>query len=393
MEGFFDTINSALVAIDDFIWGIPLMVLILFGGILLTVRLRGVQFRQLPRALRYMVKNETGGEGEVTSFGALCTALSATIGTGNIVGVATAIVAGGPGAMFWMWLAALFGMATKFSEGLLAVKYRSVDKKTGHVLGGPFYYIERGMGKNWRWLAKVFAFFGMCVGLFGIGTFTQVNSISSAITGFFDPNKSMTVSILGMDYSIATVIGSLVLAVLVGLVVIGGLKRIAKVSERVIPAMVVLYVGFSLVLILTNLDKLPGAFVTIIESAFGLQAVAGGMLGAIIVAMQKGIARGIFSNDRRSSRSDQGAGAPGSRFHDRHLPRHHCGLLDDRPRPRHDGRLPDPRPRRRRCHERGVPGGLAVHSRRGRFVRAHGLPRALRIHDHPGLGLLWRALP
>ena len=286
MEGFFGVINDGLVAIDDFIWGVPLMVLILFGGILLTVRLRAVQFRQLPRALRYMIKNETGGEGEVTSFGALCTALSATIGTGNIVGVATAIVAGGPGALFWMWLAALFGMATKFSEGQLAVKYRSIDKKTGHVLGGPFYYIERGMGKNWRWLAKIFAFFGMCVGLFGIGTFTQVNSISSAITGFFDPEKNVTVNILGMDYSIFTVIGSLLLALLVGLVVIGGLKRIAKVSERVIPAMVVLYVGFSLILIITNLDKVPAAFVTIFESAFGLQAAAGGMLGAIIVAMQ-----------------------------------------------------------------------------------------------------------
>ena len=297
MEGFFGVINDGLVAIDDFIWGVPLMVLILFGGILLTVRLHAVQFRQLPRALRYMIKNETGGEGEVTSFGALCTALSATIGTGNIVGVATAIVAGGPGALFWMWLAALFGMATKFSEGLLAVKYRSIDKKTGHVLGGPFYYIERGMGKNWRWLAKIFAFFGMCVGLFGIGTFTQVNSISSAITGFFDPEKNVTVNILGMDYSIFTVIGSLLLALLVGLVVIGGLKRIAKVSERVIPAMVVLYVGFSLILIITNLDKVPTAFVTIFESAFGLQAAAGGMLGAIIVAMQKGIARGIFSNE------------------------------------------------------------------------------------------------
>lgn len=297
MEGFFSTINSALVTIDDFIWGIPLMVLILFGGILLTARLRGLQFRQLPRALRYMLKNETGGEGEVTSFAALCTALSATIGTGNIVGVATAIVAGGPGAMFWMWVAALFGMATKFSEGLLAVKYRSVDKQTGHTLGGPFYYIERGMGQKWRWLAKTFAFFGMCVGLFGIGTFTQVNSISTAITGFFDPDKAMTVSILGMDYSIVTVIGSLVLAALVGLVVIGGLKRIAKVSERVIPAMVVLYVGFSLILIFANLDKLPGAFATILEGAFGMQALAGGMLGAIIVAMQKGIARGIFSNE------------------------------------------------------------------------------------------------
>ncbi len=302
MEGFFDAFNTALTAIDDFMWGVPLMALILAGGILLTVRLAGLQFRQLPRALRYMVKNEKDGTGEVTSFGALCTALSATIGTGNIVGVATAIVAGGPGAMFWMWVAALFGMATKYSEGLLAVKYRSIDENTGHVLGGPFYYIERGMGKrlpqiSWRWLAKIFAFFGMCVGLFGIGTFTQVNSISSAVTGFFDPDKAATVSILGMDYSWATVIGGLVVAVLVGLVVIGGIQRIAKVSERVIPAMVVLYVGFSLILILTNLDKIPGAFVVIVESAFGLRAAAGGALGAIIIAMQKGIARGIFSNE------------------------------------------------------------------------------------------------
>lgn len=302
MEEAFEALDGVLAVIDDFVWGVPLMVLILVGGVLLTVRLRGIQFRHLGRAFRYMAKNEDGAKGEVTSFGALCTALSATIGTGNIVGVATAIVAGGPGALFWMWLAALFGMATKYSEGLLAVKYRSVDEKTGHVLGGPFYYIERGMGKrlpqiSWKWLAKIFAFFGMCVGLFGIGTFTQVNSISGAITGFFDPEKAYTVNILGMDYSIATVVGSLLLAILVGLVVIGGLKRIAKVSERVIPAMVVVYVGFSLILIFANLDKVPGAFAVIFQSAFGLQAAAGGMLGAIIVAMQKGIARGIFSNE------------------------------------------------------------------------------------------------
>ncbi len=303
MEDFFSTIDAALVAIDDFMWGVPLMVLILAGGILLTVRLRGLQFTKLPRALRYMMKNEKGedAKGEVSSFGALCTALSATIGTGNIVGVATAIVAGGPGAMFWMWLAALFGMATKYSEGLLAVKYRSIDED-GHVLGGPFYYIERGMKQrlpqiSWRWLAKIFAFFGMCVGLFGIGTFTQVNSINSAITGFFDPDKATTVSILGMDYSVATVVGSLVVAIIVGLVVIGGLKRIAKVAEKVIPAMVVIYVGFSLVLIVANISALPEALVVIVESAFGLRAAAGGALGAIIIAMQKGIARGIFSNE------------------------------------------------------------------------------------------------
>lgn len=297
MEDFFSAFNDALGAIDSFIWGPPLMVLILLGGALLTFRLRGLQFRQLGRALRYMFKNEKDGSGEVTSFGALCTALSATIGTGNIVGVATAVVTGGPGAMFWMWLAALFGMATKYAEGLLAVKYRSIDKETGHVLGGPFYYIERGMGPKWRWLAKMFAFFGMCVGLMGIGTFTQVNSISGAVTGFFDPEKSASVNILGMEYSIATVITSIILAIVVGLVVIGGIKRIAKVSERVIPAMVVIYVGFSVVLLIVNANAIPAAFVAIFEGAFGLRAFGGGMLGAIMVAMQMGIARGIFSNE------------------------------------------------------------------------------------------------
>lgn len=159
-----EKINKILEAIDGAVWGVPLIVLILAGGLLLTIRLRGLQVRHLGRALKFMVKNEEGGTGEVTSFGALCTALSATIGTGNIVGVATAVGAGGPGALFWMILAAFFGMATKYSEGLLAVKYRTVDED-GHALGGPFYYIERGMGKKWKWLAKIFAFFGMCVGL------------------------------------------------------------------------------------------------------------------------------------------------------------------------------------------------------------------------------------
>ena len=297
MEDFFASFNDILTAIDDAVWGVPLIVLIMAGGILLTLRLRGLQFSRLPRALRYMIKNEEDGKGEVSSFGALCTALSATIGTGNIVGVATAVVAGGPGALFWMWLAALFGMATKYSEGLLAVKFRKIDPETGHVLGGPFYYIERGMGKSWRWLAKVFAFFGVCVGLFGIGTFTQVNSISGSIVGFFDPNEAYTVQIFGMDYSIATIIGGFVLAICVGLVVIGGLKRIASVAEKVIPFMVVLYVVFSLVLIIANINALPSAFVEIFAGAFGFRAAAGGALGAILIAMQKGVARGIFSNE------------------------------------------------------------------------------------------------
>ena len=173
-----ETFTSVIKQIDSWVWGIPLIVLILLCGIWLTIRVRGLQIRHLGKALKFMVKNEKGGDGEVTSFGALCTALSATIGTGNIVGVATAIAAGGPGALFWMEIAALFGMATKYSEGFLAIKYRTVDKD-GHYLGGPFYYIEKGMGSRWKWLAKLFALFGTLAGLMGIGTITQINGITS----------------------------------------------------------------------------------------------------------------------------------------------------------------------------------------------------------------------
>ena len=236
-----DNFTELLVKINDFVWGTPLIVLIMAGGIFLTLRLGFTQIRKLPLALKYMVKNEEGGDGEVTSFGALCTALSATIGTGNIVGVATAICAGGPGALFWMELAAFFGMATKYSEGLLAVKYRVLDKDN-HALGGPFYYIERGMGEKWKWLAKIFAFFGICVGLFSIGTFTQVNGIASAVNNFFDPNMAWTVTIPGIGtYSWTVVISSLILTVCVALVLIGGIKRIASVSQVVVPFMAVLY--------------------------------------------------------------------------------------------------------------------------------------------------------
>ena len=189
--------------IDDFVWGIPLIVLILGVGIYLTVRLVFVQLRRLPRAFRYMFAKEEG-EGEVSSFGALCTALSATIGTGNIVGVATAIVAGGPGALFWMWIAALFGMATKYAEGLLAVKYRKVYAD-GHTLGGPFYYIENGLGRRWKFLAVIFAVLGMCVGLFGIGTFSQVNSITAAVGNIFG-ETAPAVTLFGGQYNLAVVV-------------------------------------------------------------------------------------------------------------------------------------------------------------------------------------------
>ena len=250
----------------------------------------------LPQAFKFMIKNEEEGHGEVTSFGALCTALSATIGTGNIAGVATALAAGGPGALFWMIVAAFLGMATKYAEGLLAIKYRTVDKD-GHILGGPFYYIENGMGKKWKWLAKIFAFFGACVGLFGIGTFTQVNSISSAVTNFFDPNASNVVSLFGRTYSWSTVITCIILTLCVGLVVIGGIKRIAKVSEVVVPFMAVLYVALGLIIIFTNITAVPAAIVSIVKSAFTGSALAGGAMGSMVVAMQQGIARGIFSNE------------------------------------------------------------------------------------------------
>jgi len=290
-------IGSLLETIDGYVWGLPLIILILTVGIFLTIRLRGVQFSNLGRAFSYIFKNESSDkEGEVSSFAALCTALSATIGTGNIVGVATAIVAGGPGALFWMWLAALVGTATKYSECLLAVKYRKINED-GHVVGGPFNYIEYGMGSHWKWLAKIFAFFGVGVGLLGIGTFTQVNGISSAVNNFFDPDNSWTVSIIGRNYSWTVVISCLILTACVALVLIGGIKRISAVAQVVVPFMAATYFIAGMLIIIFNITKIPAAFSIIIQSAFGLKAASGGAIGAMIVAMQKGIARGIFSNE------------------------------------------------------------------------------------------------
>ena len=293
-----EAINGFLGVVDNFVWGVPLMVLIMSGGLLLTVRMGLLQVRKLPLALKWMVKNEEGGEGEISSFAALCTALSATIGTGNIVGVATAVCAGGPGALFWMILAAFLGMATKYSEGLLAVKYRVVAED-GHSLGGPFYYIEQGMGIKWKWLAKIFAFFGVCVGLFGIGTFSQVNGIASAVNNFFDPNNAHCVKILPFlgEYSWSVVIASLVLAFCVAAVLIGGVKRIASVSQIIVPFMAIIYFVFAIILVLCNITAVPMAIKTIVVAAFDPKAITGGVVGSMLVAMQKGVARGIFSNE------------------------------------------------------------------------------------------------
>ena len=285
-----------LKQVDNIVWGVPLIVLIMGTGILLTTRLGVLQFRKLGKAFKYMVKNEEDGIGEVSSFGALCTALAATIGTGNIVGVATAVMAGGPGAIFWMVLAACLGMATKYSEGLLAVKFR-VDRGGGRFLGGPFYYIEKGMGEKWKWLAKLFATFGVGAGLLGIGTITQVNGIASATEGFFDPNKEHVINIFGNDYSIATVVTAAVVAFVTGLVVIGGIKRISSVSSIIVPFMAIIYVVTCLSILIYNAERIPSAIVQIFEGAFGIRAVAGGALGALLLAMQQGVARGIFSNE------------------------------------------------------------------------------------------------
>lgn len=292
-----EVINSILGNVDDFVWGVWLIVLILAVGLFLTIRSGGIQFRKLGLAFKYIFENDSSGEhGDVSSFGALCTALSATIGTGNIVGVATAICAGGPGALFWMWIAALLGTATKYAECLLATKFRVVAED-GHVLGGPFYYIENGLGKKWTWLAKLFAVLGVGAGLLGIGTITQINGITSAVENFVDPTKAHTVALFGNTYSWAVVISGIIVTVCVALVVIGGIKRITKVSELVVPFMAVLYFVTAIIILVCNVKAIPAAFVEIIQSAFGMKAAAGGALGAMLVAMQKGIARGIFSNE------------------------------------------------------------------------------------------------
>jgi alanine or glycine:cation symporter, AGCS family len=250
-------ITEFLVKVDDMVWGVPLIMLILACGVWLTIRTGLLQVRHLGKALRFMVKNEEGGRGEVTSFGALCTALSATIGTGNIVGVASAIASGGPGALLWMELAAFFGMATKYAEGLLAIRYRTIEPD-GHVLGGPFYYIEKGMGRSWKWLAKLFALFGVLVGLMGIGTITQVNGIASAVQNFFDPERAYVVFTIGSGESavpitVTTVIAGLAVTFFVALVVIGGIQRISKVSEVVVPFMAVIYVACGVLILLPRL--------------------------------------------------------------------------------------------------------------------------------------------
>ena len=268
--------------IDSFVWGPPLLVLLVGTGILLTFRLQLLQVFKLPQALGLIFSAKNDGSGDVNSFKALCTALAATVGTGNIVGVATAIKAGGPGALFWMWMAAFFGMATKYSECLLAVKYRTVDAN-GNISGGPMYYIENGLGKKYKPLAVIFAVFGVLCAYFGIGTFAQVNSI---------------VEITQISAGIPVVYTGIALTVVVAAVTIGGLKSIATVAAKVVPAMALLYFLTTVGIMIVFADQVPAAIATVLNSAFTPTAAQGGFLGAtVMLAMRSGVARGVFSNE------------------------------------------------------------------------------------------------
>ena len=268
---------------DNIVWGPGMLVLLVGTGIWLTLILRGLQFGMLfyalKQAFRPHPKKDDGSdhEGDVSHFGALMTALSATIGTGNIAGVATAVVTGGPGAVFWMWITAIFGMATKYGEGVLAVKYRVTNSK-GEMSGGPMYYIENGLGKKWKWLAFLFAFFGVMAS-FGIGSTVQANSVAQAVHSSF-----------GID----TWITGVVLTLITAFVVLGGIQSISRVSSVVVPFMAVLYIVGGLVVVAMHFDLLLPALKVIMQDSFTGQAVAGGVVGTVI---RYGVARGVFSNE------------------------------------------------------------------------------------------------
>ena len=288
--------------LDGLVWGTVMMVLIIVVGILLSVRTKFHPQRRLGLSLKYAVNNEDGAEGDVSSFGALTTALAATVGTGNIVGVSTAIMGGGPGALFWMEFAAFFGIATKYAEGVLAVKYRHV-KEDGSILGGPFYYIEKGMGPKWKWLGKLFALFGALAGALGIGTSTQVNGIVNAINKVAVEAGATKVAFtaFGEDATWVKVIAAIIITAGTIAVIVGGIQRIAQVTEKIVPAMMVLYVVSALLVFFFNIGHLGEALVKVFSGAFGANAeyaaLAGGAGAAFRLAIQKGVARGIFSNE------------------------------------------------------------------------------------------------
>ena len=291
----YELIDSVNTALNNFIWGVPAMVCIIGVGLYLSCRTGFIQLRKLGYALKNTLgkvfSKNNAAQGTITPFQAVCTALAATVGTGNIAGVAGAIAIGGPGAVFWMWISALLGMCTKFAEVTLAVHFRERNKD-GDLVGGPMYYIKNGLGSKWMWLAYMYAAFG-AIAVFGTGNATQVNTITAAI------DSALINYGLLSEGGLATcnLIIGVVIAALVALILLGGVKRIGKVTERLVPFMAALYILLALGLIAINIQKVPAVFSSIFYGAFNPAAVTGGIVGTFFVSMKKGVSRGIFSNE------------------------------------------------------------------------------------------------
>lgn len=282
--------------IHDFIWGMPLICLIIIVGVWLTIKLKGLQVTKLKKAFSFMLKEEEGQKGEVSTFQALCISMSATIGIGNITAVASAITIGGPGALLWMIITAFFGMATKYAEGFLAVKYRKIEND--RIIGGPYAYIEYGLGAKWKPLAKAFAIFGMFASILGLGTLTQINGIVDATQNVFDKESLHLLSIGKINLSWCSLIAGALIAIFSALVLIGGVKRIGRVCEWIVPIMALTYIAICLLLICCNIKEIPLAIRSIVQMAFSNQALAGGITGITIRnVIQQGVAKGIFTNE------------------------------------------------------------------------------------------------
>lgn len=290
-----DKIEAINGVINNFIWGVPAMICIVGVGLFLSFRTKFIQIRKFPYAMKVtfgrMFKKREASDGALTPFQAVCTALAATVGTGNVAGVAGAIAIGGPGAVFWMWMSALLGMCTKFSEVTLAVHFREKNKD-GDYVGGPMYYIKNGLKKHWHWLAYLFSAFGVLT-VFGTGNATQVNTITTAIdSALFNYN------IISEDTAptLNLIIG-IVLAVLIGLILLGGVKRIGQVAEKLVPFMAVFYIILAIGVVVININHVPEVFSDIFKGAFNPASVTGGVVGSFFMSMKKGVSRGIFSNE------------------------------------------------------------------------------------------------
>ena len=292
MLNIIESINSA---VNDFIWGVPAMICIIGVGLYLSIRTRFLQIRKFPYAIKTtfgrIFRKKDASDGAITPFQAVCTALAATVGTGNIAGVAGAIAIGGPGAVFWMWVSAILGMCTKFSEVTLAVHFRETNEN-GELVGGPMYYIKNGLSKNWHFLAYLFAIFGALT-VFGTGNATQVNTITTAIN-----SALLNYNVIGPD-SVKTVnlVIGIVIAILVAMILLGGVKRIAQVTEKLVPFMALFYIILALGVVFLNIKNVPSVFASIFYGAFHPSAVTGGIVGSFFLSMKKGVSRGIFSNE------------------------------------------------------------------------------------------------